>query len=177
MMSDILHGFVSLSPLILASVAQASETAAQAPANDQFTVWWLLGLAGAAVMFNQSAQAWKTLTGRMQRTPDESQPRLRKDCIEVHKLNTQRLNAIEAENRDEHAALRHEFAAYQESWRAEVKTDFREVFNILRIGFENVASAAEERTSGLQQQINSVTKSAAANQAVIDQHLRTGGHS
>ena len=76
---------ISLGPFILAAIAP--------PADDRsMAVWWLLGLAAAALIFNQVADAWGKLTGRFSRDASpEGGFRSRKDCIEIHQqLNQNR---------------------------------------------------------------------------------------
>jgi hypothetical protein len=47
------------------------------PSQENAAIWWILGLAGVAVMFNQVTQAWRSLTGRMVERPsgEDFQPK------------------------------------------------------------------------------------------------------
>jgi len=75
-------------------------------------MWWLMGLTLAAVAFNQVSQMWNRMTGRFAHEPEEDEakrPRLRKDCLEIHKAQSVRINEVEAEALAHDEALRREF--------------------------------------------------------------------
>lgn len=69
---------IALSPLVLAQIASVK-------GEHSVAVWWILGLAGAAVMFNQISEAWTRMTRRFQdRTPDGAQIQSVEECRRVH---------------------------------------------------------------------------------------------
>lgn len=77
-MNSFVGGLVLMVPLLLAQMPSASDT--------KMGVQWLVGAAAAAVMFNQVAQAWKTMTGKFSKMSEpEGGYRTRHDCIEIHK--------------------------------------------------------------------------------------------
>jgi hypothetical protein len=100
-MSDIISATTAIAPLILA------QTAAAQP--DQPAVWWILGLAGAAVIFNQIAQSWHTLTGRFKRL-ESSGPRCptEAECDARHRLVEEHLVKIGDQAQARSEALRQE---------------------------------------------------------------------
>jgi hypothetical protein len=77
---------IPLLPLVLAQSVGANS----AP---QFG-WWLLGLAAAAVLLNQLAQAFRNLTGRFVEREPEGGFRRRSDCIAIHEKLASQLAEI-----------------------------------------------------------------------------------
>jgi len=77
-MNSILPALTGLLPIAIASVAsQESETS--------LGVWWILGAAAAAVMFNQLITAWNNLTGRFKERENNGPEYVtRQACHEAH---------------------------------------------------------------------------------------------
>jgi uncharacterized protein HemX len=100
-MTDLISATAALSPLVLA------QTAAAQP--DQPAVWWIIGLAGAAVIFNQVAQSWKTLTNRF-RERDSGGPRspTEAECESRHNLISTQLQNITEQAQGRSESLRQE---------------------------------------------------------------------
>jgi len=104
-MSSVLSAIVPLVPALLAQMPTTTDT--------DRGMQWFVGAACFAVIFNQVAQAWKTMTGKFNRTQEpDGGYRARKDCIEIHKgLNADRRetfnkltaadNALRLEMRDD----------------------------------------------------------------------------
>jgi len=96
-------------------------------------LWWILGLAGAAVLLNQLALAYRNLTGRFEEKNGSSGYRRRSDCMEIH--------------RDEKRAF-NDFARKSEEGDQQ-----------LRLEIKGDISGVHRRIDGLQQQITNHTNS------------------
>lgn len=103
MMSDLVSAAGGLSlPVIAQVAAQADGASSGNPA-----IWWLVGAAAAAVIFNQLATAWDRLTTRFsrQQTPDGQQFQTAAGCKAVHSAFDSKVDSFCREIRDSIAAL------------------------------------------------------------------------
>lgn len=86
-MNTLISSISGLLPLAIASIASAETSAAATPADAQITaaVWWILGAAGVAVIFNNLFSAWTNLTGRFKEKEGAGPEYVtRQACHEAH---------------------------------------------------------------------------------------------
>lgn len=105
-MNDLLTPVSGLLPLVMAQIASPG------PDDRSLAVWWLLGLAAAAVIFNQLSDAWRKLTGRFK---EREQPGphyvLHSTCIDSHNKLEATLREIDEGHEERTEALRRELKA------------------------------------------------------------------
>ncbi len=111
-MSDIISASAAMAPLVLAQAATAQP--------DQPAVWWILGLAGTAVIFNQLAQSWKTITNRFKER-EQPGPHVAtiEDCEKRHLTIDNHLSEMERQAVCRGEKLREETLARAEKLREE----------------------------------------------------------
>lgn len=98
-MSDTISTLAALAPAAVAQVAIPTETSA--------LVWWLVGLAAAAALFNQIVAAWRNLTGRFSDRPaDGPEYVTRPACHQAMKEVADRLDRIDQCRLNDMADLR-----------------------------------------------------------------------
>jgi len=148
LMHGSLKGIVSLSPLVLAT-ALPDGGASQ-------ILYWVLGLAGTAVAFNQIAQAARTIRGNAAQVSGESEARKRSDCIGITTAIKQRINGVEADARlaDEKQAA---------------KID--EVKDLIHASFLTLEKNAEARAAELHNRIHPLATAISANTRSLQDHL------
>jgi hypothetical protein len=114
-MSDIISASAAMAPLV---IAQAASSQPEQPA-----VWWILGLAGVAVVFNQIAQSWKTITNRFKER-EQPGPHVAtiEDCEKRHQTLDNHLSEMERQVVNRGEKLREETLARAEKLREEVLT-------------------------------------------------------
>lgn len=91
MMSDLVSAAGGLSLPIIAQVAAQAEvsTADRNPA-----IWWMVGAAAAAVVFNQLSQSWDRLTGRFSRQNNDPQMQTAEGCKVIHQHLDEKMEAF-----------------------------------------------------------------------------------
>ena len=99
-MHDAINSAFALLPIVL-GISLGSESATP-------ILWWILGLAGCAVAFNQVSQAWRRVTGGFETRAAGTEHRKRADCIEIHKTVTSSLKDIARDSAESDDRLRRE---------------------------------------------------------------------
>lgn len=125
----------SLAALIPCTVAQIGGLQ-----SDSSLMWWLLGLAFIAVIFNQAAAAWKTLSQRFEEKPAGNQYRSRRDCIEIHADLKQDIKEMNRRSEENDNAL-----------RLEVKNDVRGIHGRLDLTNTRIADMCTTMTGAIRE--------------------------
>ncbi len=119
-MNSLLSSVSGLLPLAIASIASSESADAQTSTG----VWWILGAAGAAVIFNQLVTAWNNLTGRFKEREGTGPQYQRVEvCEAMHKTITDAIEEVERRqtHRMEETEQRH--SVRTEGLRREIKGD------------------------------------------------------
>lgn len=91
-MNSLFPTIAGLLPIAIGVVA-SQETSS----SDSVTVWWILGAAGAATVFNQIVTAWNNLTGRFKEREGQGPEYItRANCHDAHKMTEQVIKELEA---------------------------------------------------------------------------------
>ena len=127
-MTDNVTTALSLAPIVLATVAPA------APTETTLAVWWLLGLAGAAVVVNNILAAWEKITSRFkERESAGPEYQHRKDCERIH-----------ADDHNQLAATRESIEERIETLRSEFKHDLSNLHDKVNRSSERVSEIMGE---------------------------------
>jgi hypothetical protein len=127
-MTDNVTTALSLAPIVLATVAPA------APTETTLAVWWLLGLAGAAVVVNNILAAWEKITSRFsERESKGPEYQHRKDCERIH-----------ADDHNQLAATRESIEERIETLRSEFKHDLSNLHDKVNRSSERVSEIMGE---------------------------------
>jgi hypothetical protein len=128
-MSDTLFSIVGLGLPLIAQITSITDAD-----RNSATIWWIFGLAGAAVAFNQIAAAWTRLTGRSDRRSLEQPVEIREakePAPRNHEHNQyQEWRACQNLHRDLNATLERMDtvqSAQTDTLRREIKDDFKGV--------------------------------------------------
>ena len=90
-MNSIIPTISGLLPLAIGAVAAPQDT------ETTVAVWWIIGAAGAAALFNQLVSAWNNLTGRFKSEGTGPEYVTRVNCHEAHQKTEAVLKASDAQ--------------------------------------------------------------------------------
>ena len=107
-MHELMAAGFGITPLVLAALFGRNLGGEAQPeaAGAGILVWWLIGLAGVAVILNQVAGAWRNMTGRFQEKESPHQYRKREDCLQIHAGIKHDITALRNQSEQSDTALR-----------------------------------------------------------------------